>query len=69
MAEVKLRDGEELESLLKRFKKKVIEEKIIIEFKKRQYYVKPSREKYEKEKKAKHKKFLKELKGNSRVKK
>lgn len=64
LAEVKLKDGEDIEALIKRFKKKVQDEKIIIEFKKRQYFVKPSRENYEKEKKAKHKKFLKSIKVN-----
>ena len=42
MAEVKSRDGEPLESLLRRFKKKVQEAGVIAELKKREHYDKPS---------------------------
>ena len=42
MAEVRARDGEALEGLLRRFKKRVQEDGVIAELKKREYYDKPS---------------------------
>ena len=41
MAEVHLQDGESLESALKRFKRKVMNEEIIKEIKKHAFYLKP----------------------------
>ncbi len=42
MAEVRARDGEAVEGLLRRFKKKVQEDGIIAELKRREHYDKPS---------------------------
>jgi len=41
MAEVHLQDGETLESALRRFKRKVLQEDIIKEIKRHSYYLKP----------------------------
>ena len=41
MAEVRLQDGESLESALRRFKRKVQQEDIIKEVKRHSYYLKP----------------------------
>ena len=41
MAEVYLNDGESLESALKRFKRKVLQEDIIKEIKRHAFYLKP----------------------------
>lgn len=41
MAEVRVQDGEPLESALRRFKRKVQQEDIIKEIKKHSYYLKP----------------------------
>ena len=41
MAEVHLQDGETLESALRRFKRKVLQEDIIKEIKRHSYYQKP----------------------------
>ena len=45
MAEVRLHDGESLESALKRFKRKVLDEDIIKEIKRRSFYLKPGQKK------------------------
>jgi small subunit ribosomal protein S21 len=45
MAEVQLHDGENLESALKRFKRKVLQEDIIKEIKRRAFYLKPGQKK------------------------
>jgi len=45
------KDNENIESLLKRFKRKVMGENILVEAKRRKYYVKPSSEKYTRMKK------------------
>lgn len=45
MAEVNLREGEPLESALKRFKRKVVEEDIIREIKRHSFYLKPGEKK------------------------
>lgn len=42
MAKVYIRNGESLESALKKFKKKVEKEGILLELRKREYYVGPS---------------------------
>ena len=41
LAEVKLQDGESIESALRRFKRKVQQEDIIKDMKKHSYYLKP----------------------------
>ena len=45
MAEVRLQDGEGLESALKRFKRKVLQEDIIQDIKRHAYYLKPGQKK------------------------
>ena len=45
MAEVRIQDGESLESALRRFKRKVQTEDIIKEIKKHSYYLKPGERK------------------------
>ena len=45
MAEVNLRDGETVESALRRFKRKVLEEEIIKEIKRHAFYLKPGEKK------------------------
>lgn len=58
MAEVVAKKSESLESLIRRFKKKVDNEKILKEYKDRQYFVKPSKIRNEENKKHKRVKFL-----------
>ena len=45
MAEVHLNDGESLESALRRFKRKVLQEDIIKDIKRHAFYVKPGQKK------------------------
>jgi small subunit ribosomal protein S21 len=45
LAEVYLHDGESLESALKRFKRKVLQEDIIKEIKRHAFYLKPGEKK------------------------
>ena len=45
MAEVQLHEGESLESALKRFKRKVMNEDIIKEIKRHSFYLKPGEKK------------------------
>ncbi len=42
MIEIRIRDGEHLESAIKRFKKKCSNDGVLAEIRKRQYYEKPS---------------------------
>ena len=49
MAEVQLHDGESLESALKRFKRKVLQEDIIKEIKRHAFYLKPGQKRRVKE--------------------
>ena len=49
MAEVQVHDGESLESALKRFKRKVLQEDIIKEIKRHAFYLKPGQKKRVKE--------------------
>ena len=49
MAEVQLHEGESLESALKRFKRKVLQEDIIKEIKRHSFYLKPGQKKRVKE--------------------
>ena len=45
MAEIHLNDGESLESALKRFKRKVLQEDIIKDVKRHAFYLKPGQKK------------------------
>ena len=49
MAEVQVHEGESLESALKRFKRKVLQEDIIKEIKRHAFYLKPGQKKRVKE--------------------
>jgi small subunit ribosomal protein S21 len=49
LAEVQLHEGESLESALKRFKRKVLQEDIIKEIKRHSFYLKPGQKKRVKE--------------------
>ena len=49
MAEIHLHEGESLESALKRFKRKVLQEDIIKEIKRHAFYLKPGQKKRAKE--------------------
>ncbi len=55
MAQVKAKDNESIESLLRRFKKAVETEGIIKEYKERRYFQKPSKKRRLKEKEAERK--------------
>ncbi len=44
MTTVKLKDGESQESLLRRFRKKVVKSRILSTVKKKRYYIPPSEE-------------------------
>ena len=52
MAKVVIKKNEDAESLIRRFKKKVINEGILTELKKRDYYLSPSQKRKEKSKQA-----------------
>ena len=56
MSEVRIEDGESLESALKRFKKKVQKAGILTEIRRREHYEKPSVKKKRKSAQAKRKK-------------
>jgi small subunit ribosomal protein S21 len=49
LAEVQVHDGESLESALKRFKRKVLQEDIIKDIKRHSFYLKPGQKKRVKE--------------------
>ena len=49
MAEILIQDGETLESALRRFKRKVLQEDIIKEIKRHSFYLKPGEKKRVKE--------------------
>ena len=55
MAKVVARKNEDVESLIKRFKKKVVAEGILTELRKREYYLSPSEKRKEKSKQAQKK--------------
>lgn len=59
MAHIDVYDDENLEKAIKRFKRKVEKEGIIREFKKRQYFEKPSAKKHEANKARKRKELKK----------
>lgn len=52
MAKVVRREGEEIESLLRRFKRKVNDDMILSDMKKHEFYLSPSQKKREKRKQA-----------------
>lgn len=60
MAHIDVYDDENLEKAIKRFKRKVEKEGIIREFKRRQYFEKPSAKRHEQEK-ARQRKELKKI--------
>lgn len=49
MAEIQIQEGETLESALRRFKRKVLQEDIIKEIKRHSFYLKPGEKKRAKE--------------------
>lgn len=55
MAVVYKKKDEDIETLIKRFKKKVINEGTLVELKKREYYLSPSQKRKEKSKQAQKK--------------
>ena len=63
MAHIILRENENLEAAVKRFSRKVDDEKILKEYRERQYFVKPSKKKREKIKAARRKQVVKQLKN------
>lgn len=63
MAEVIVRDGESIESALKRFRKMCEKEKIFSELRKREYYEKPSEIKKRKKKQSR-KRLMRRLRKN-----
>ena len=63
MAHIILRENENLEAAVKRFSRKVDDEKILKEYRERQYFVKPSKKKREKIKAARRKQIVKQLKN------
>ena len=58
MSEVRIEDGESLESALKRFKKKVQKAGILTEIRRREHYEKPSVKKKRKRAQARRKKRI-----------
>ncbi|MBI9097482.1 MAG: 30S ribosomal protein S21 [Spirochaetaceae bacterium] len=65
MANIEVYDDENLEKAIKRFKNKVEKEGIIREFKKRQYFLKPSAKKHE-QNKSRRRKELKNIRKQER---
>lgn len=63
MAEVTVYSDENIEKSIKRFKKVIDREGILLEVKKRRYYAKPAAEKHEKLKKMERKRRKKLLKN------
>ena len=61
MAEVYSKNGEDIERTIKRFKKLIDREGILLEVKKRRYFAKPAVEKHERKKKMERKKRKKVL--------
>jgi small subunit ribosomal protein S21 len=58
MAHVRAKKGENIESLIKRFKRAVDNEKILKEYKDRQYFVKPSQVRNEQKRRVKRKQMI-----------
>lgn len=63
MAEVYTNNNEDIEKSIKRFKKLVDREGILLEVKKRRYFAKPAVEKHEKTKKMERKRRKKMMRG------
>lgn len=68
MSTVTARENESLETLIKRFKKKVDNEGILKEYRYRQYFVKPSMKKRLKMKESIRKQYVKNLKKQEELK-
>jgi small subunit ribosomal protein S21 len=66
MAHITLRENENLEAAIRRFNRKVDDEKILKEYRERQYYKKPSAKKREKVKEAKRKAEIKEIRNKKK---
>jgi len=60
MAKQEKRPGESIDSILRKFKKKVKDEGLMVELKKREFYEKPSEEKKKRIRAAKRRTFLKQ---------
>lgn len=58
MAHVRAKKGENIESLIKRFKRAVDNEKILKEYKDRQYFVKPSQARNEQKRRVRRKQMI-----------
>lgn len=69
MAQVTARKNENVESLLRRFKKVVENEKILKEYKDRQYFVKPSAKRNEHKRRQKRILYVEKLKREKSTKK
>lgn len=67
MAQVIVREGESLESAIKRFGRKVDDEKILKDYRDKQYYVKPSKIRREAKKAALKKQELKNRRTNQMI--
>lgn len=65
MAEIYLQDGESLESALKRFKRKVLQEEIIKDVKRHAFYLKPGQKKRVKSAEARKRARKKRREGDS----
>ena len=63
MAEIYTGRGDDIEKAIKKFKKLVDREGILLEVKKRRYFAKPAVEKHEKTKKLERKRRKKVMKG------
>jgi small subunit ribosomal protein S21 len=63
LAEVQTYDGDDIEKSIKKFKKLVDREGILLEVKKRRYFAKPAIEKHEKRKKLERKRRKKVLRS------
>ena len=61
---VKARKDERNEDVIRRFKKKVVQDQVLTEIKKREFYKKPSQIKKEKRKEIEQRKKLQEKYGN-----
>lgn len=66
MVSIKLHEGEMLEKAVKRFKKSLEKEGTLREFKKRQYFEKPSSIKHIKNKTLKRKELLNKMKAKKK---
>ena len=58
MPEVYVRDGENLESLIKRFNRKVMLDGVLLEARKKEFFISPSRKRHEDDSKRKFRNML-----------